>query len=190
LGLLLRSGPQALAARGDRGRGGADDVGGGACRRFDALVDPNAGEADGARFMRVFHRHERRRDRVRSLERNSRYSACSSSRPAPDTCTSSASLRTRTVCRPCSRSATLLIDLGDRTAGFRFLARDRTGQFTASSDAVLADAGIETVSFSILLMPRDFPEHGWLLASWPDPRYLAGPCLRSPAGILRGRARA
>ena len=39
----------------------------------------------------------------------------------------------------------LLTDLGDRAAGFRFLVRDRAGQFTASFDAVLADAGIEVV---------------------------------------------
>jgi putative transposase len=39
----------------------------------------------------------------------------------------------------------LLMDLGDRVADFRFLVRDRTGQFTASFDAVLADAGIEAV---------------------------------------------
>ncbi len=38
----------------------------------------------------------------------------------------------------------LLMDLGDR-AGFRFLVRDRAGQFSASFDAVLADAGIEAV---------------------------------------------
>ena len=37
------------------------------------------------------------------------------------------------------------MDLGDRAAGFRFLVRDRTGQFTEASDAVLADAGIEAV---------------------------------------------
>jgi transposase len=37
----------------------------------------------------------------------------------------------------------LLMDLGDRAAGFRFLVRDRAGQFTASFDAVLADAGIQ-----------------------------------------------
>ncbi len=39
----------------------------------------------------------------------------------------------------------LLMDLGDRAAEFRFLVRDRAGQFTASFDAVLADAGIEAV---------------------------------------------
>jgi len=39
----------------------------------------------------------------------------------------------------------LLMDLGDRAAGFRFLARDRAGQFTASFDAVLASAGIQAV---------------------------------------------
>jgi putative transposase len=39
----------------------------------------------------------------------------------------------------------LLMDLGDRAADFRFLVRDRAGQFTAFFDAVLADAGIEAV---------------------------------------------
>ena len=39
----------------------------------------------------------------------------------------------------------LLMDLGDRAVGFRFLVRDRAGQFTASLDAVLADAGIQVV---------------------------------------------
>jgi putative transposase len=38
-----------------------------------------------------------------------------------------------------------LMDLGDRAAEFRFLVRDRAAQFTASFDAVLADAGIEAV---------------------------------------------
>jgi putative transposase len=39
----------------------------------------------------------------------------------------------------------LLTDLGDRTADFRFLLRDRAGQFTQSFDAVLAGVGIEAV---------------------------------------------
>jgi transposase InsO family protein len=39
----------------------------------------------------------------------------------------------------------LLMDLGERAAGFRFLIRDRAGQFSASFDAVLADVGIEAV---------------------------------------------
>jgi putative transposase len=39
----------------------------------------------------------------------------------------------------------LLMDLGDRAAGFRFLVRDRAGQFSAAFDAVLTDAGIEAV---------------------------------------------
>jgi putative transposase len=39
----------------------------------------------------------------------------------------------------------LLMDLGDRAADFRFLVRDRAGQFTDSFDAVLASAGIQAV---------------------------------------------
>ncbi|GAA2412295.1 integrase core domain-containing protein [Actinomadura vinacea] len=39
----------------------------------------------------------------------------------------------------------LLMDLGDRAAGFGFLVRDRAGQFTAAFDAVLAAAGITVV---------------------------------------------
>jgi putative transposase len=39
----------------------------------------------------------------------------------------------------------LLMDLDDRAATFRFLVRDRAGQFTTSFDAVLAAAGIDAV---------------------------------------------
>ena len=39
----------------------------------------------------------------------------------------------------------LLMDLGNRAADFRYLIRDRAGQFTGASDAVLADAGIRAV---------------------------------------------
>jgi putative transposase len=39
----------------------------------------------------------------------------------------------------------LVMDLGEHVNRFRFLIRDRAGQFTASFDAVLADAGIEVI---------------------------------------------
>ena len=39
----------------------------------------------------------------------------------------------------------LLMDLGDHAADFRYLVRDRAGQFTGAFDAVLADAGIKAV---------------------------------------------
>jgi transposase InsO family protein len=39
----------------------------------------------------------------------------------------------------------LIMDLGEGVTRFRFLVRDRAGQFAASFDAVLADAGIEVV---------------------------------------------
>ena len=39
----------------------------------------------------------------------------------------------------------LLMDLDDRAATFRFLVRDRAGQFTTTFDAVLAAGGIDTV---------------------------------------------
>src|ERR1039457_3034782 len=37
----------------------------------------------------------------------------------------------------------LLMDVGDHAEDFRFLVRDRAGQFTASFDAVLASTGSE-----------------------------------------------
>jgi putative transposase len=39
----------------------------------------------------------------------------------------------------------LVMDLGEQIAPFRFLVRDRAGQYAGSFDAVLADAGIEVV---------------------------------------------
>jgi putative transposase len=39
----------------------------------------------------------------------------------------------------------LLLDLGEQAADFRFLVRDRAGQFSGNFDAVLASAGIRTV---------------------------------------------
>ena len=39
----------------------------------------------------------------------------------------------------------LVMELGEQVAQFRFLVRDRAGQFAASFDAVLADSGVEVV---------------------------------------------
>jgi hypothetical protein len=43
------------------------------------------------------------------------------------------------------QAGNLPMDLDERTATFRFLVRNRAGQFSNSFDAVLADAGIGTV---------------------------------------------
>ena len=40
----------------------------------------------------------------------------------------------------------LLMDLGDRAARFRFLVRDRAGQFTASFDAVMSRSSSRSTS--------------------------------------------
>jgi hypothetical protein len=37
------------------------------------------------------------------------------------------------------------MDLGEHVAQFRFLVRDRAGQFAAPFDAVMADAGVEVI---------------------------------------------
>jgi transposase InsO family protein len=51
----------------------------------------------------------------------------------------------------------LMMDLGDRAADFRFLLRDRAGQFTQSFDTVLAGAGIEAVK----IPPRSPPANAY-----------------------------
>ena len=47
--------------------------------------------------------------------------------------------------RATQQARNLLMDLGDRAAGYRFLIRDRAGQFTDSFDAALASAGIQAL---------------------------------------------
>ena len=48
---------------------------------------------------------------------------------------------------PCTtqQARNLVMDLGAHVGRFRFLVRDRAGQFTTSFDTVLADAGIQVV---------------------------------------------
>jgi putative transposase len=65
------------------------------------------------------------------------------------------------------------MDLGDRAAGFRFLVRDRAGQFTDSFDAVLAAAGIQAVK-----IPPRSPRAKRLCRTVRTHR----PGLRSPTG--------
>jgi putative transposase len=66
----------------------------------------------------------------------------------------------------------LLMDLGDHAAKFRFLVRDRAGQFTESFDAALAGAGIEAAK----IPPRSPGRTPMPNASYSPP----GP--RSPTG--------
>ena len=66
----------------------------------------------------------------------------------------------------------LLMDLGERATGFRFLIRDRAGQFTEAFDAVLADAGIEAVK----ILPQSPSANAY------GERWVARPGLRSPTG--------
>jgi putative transposase len=55
----------------------------------------------------------------------------------------------------------LLIDPGDRAADFRYLVRDRAGQFTEAFDAVLADAGIKAVK-----IPPRSPRANSIMERW------------------------
>ena len=43
----------------------------------------------------------------------------------------------------------LLLDLGERAEAFRYLVRDRAGQFTAAFDTILADAGVDVVKIPL-----------------------------------------
>jgi putative transposase len=61
----------------------------------------------------------------------------------------------------------LLMDLGDRASRFRSLIRDRAGQFTASFDTVLQDAGIQAVKIPPRSLARTLSRNG--LSAPPEP---------------------
>ncbi|WP_245950423.1 transposase [Saccharothrix carnea] len=62
----------------------------------------------------------------------------------------------------------LLMDIGDRADDFRFLVRDRAGQFTTSFDAAFSGAGIQVVK-SPPRCPRANAHHG-VREPTPTPR--------------------
>jgi hypothetical protein len=74
----------------------------------------------------------------------------------------------------------LLMDLGDRAAGFRFLVRDRAGQFTGAFDAVLADAGIQAVK----IPPRSPPAKPRVAYCTSSERFVARWCSCRSDGVV------
>jgi putative transposase len=80
----------------------------------------------------------------------------------------------------------LLMDLGERAARFRFIVRDRAGQFTDGFDAVLSAASIEVVR-----IPTRSPEANafserrvrTVRAEVTDRMLIAGPWATSPARL-------
>jgi transposase InsO family protein len=73
----------------------------------------------------------------------------------------------------------LLMDLGERAAGFGFLVRDRAGQFTAAFDAVFAAAGITVVRIPPRSPRANAYAERWIRtvrAEVTDRMLIAGPC--------------
>jgi hypothetical protein len=74
----------------------------------------------------------------------------------------------------------ILMDLGNRAAGFRFLVRDRAGQFTASFDAALASAGIQAVK----IPPRSPPAKPRVAYCTSSKRFVARWCSCRSDGVV------
>ena len=84
----------------------------------------------------------------------------------------------------------LLMDLGGQADRVKFMIRDRGSNFTAVFDAVLADAGIQTVLCNIQMRTherdyRTLDQRMPTRASGPDPRLESGPSAADHAR-LRG----
>jgi len=72
----------------------------------------------------------------------------------------------------------LLMDLGERADRFRFLIRDRAGQFTEAFDVVLAGAGIEVVKIPLRSPRANCYAERWVRAARSevtDRMLIAGP---------------
>ncbi len=87
----------------------------------------------------------------------------------------------------------LLMDLGERAAGCRFLVRDRAGQFSESFDAVLANVGIEALKIPPRSPRANATAERWIGRMPPRapggwrPVWRAAPLRRVPAASLSPR---
>ncbi len=90
---------------------------------------------------------------------------------------------------PVQQARNLLMDLGERAAGFRFLIRDRAGQFTEAFDAVLAGARIEVVEIPPRSPRVDAYAGRWVRTARAEVTgrmLIAGPRhARGPGGVRR-----
>jgi hypothetical protein len=88
------------------------------------------------------------------------------------------------------QARSLLMDLDERTATFRLLVRDRAGQFTASFEAVLAGAGIDTVKIPAAmseseLLRRTLRPHRENRTHRPHPDLRRAPPANRPCPVQR-----
>jgi putative transposase len=83
----------------------------------------------------------------------------------------------------------LLMDLGERAGRFRFLVRDRAGQFTEGFDVALSGAGIEVVKPAAQpaseRLCRTLGAHSPVRTHRPDADHRATTAARGPGGVRR-----